>query len=249
MANIFETIFKFEKKELNRYMKEADQVIAFEEEMASKTDDELSAETKKFQEYLAASENEEIKDKRLEEIKHRAFAVCREGAKRSLHQFPYKVQIVGSLVINGGNIAEMRTGEGKTLTATMAVYLNALTGRGVHVVTVNEYLASRDAEWMGNVYRFLGLTVGVNLASKTAQEKREAYLCDITYTTNSELGFDYLRDNMAQNMEVGSASYAGSSSGSSTKPTPSSSTNPARRSSFPAANVRALLSTKSRTAS
>ena len=201
MANIFETIFKFEKKELNRYMKEADQVIAFEEEMASKTDDELRAETKKFQEYLAASENEEIKDKRLEEIKHRAFAVCREGAKRSLHQFPYKVQIVGSLVLNGGNIAEMRTGEGKTLTATMAVYLNALTGRGVHVVTVNEYLASRDAEWMGNVYRFLGLTVGVNLASKTAQEKREAYLCDITYTTNSELGFDYLRDNMAQNME------------------------------------------------
>ena len=132
-------------------MKEADQVIAFEEEMASKTDDELRAETKKFQEYLAASENEEIKDKRLEEIKHRAFAVCREGAKRSLHQFPYKVQIVGSLVLNGGNIAEMRTGEGKTLTATMAVYLNALTGRGVHVVTVNEYLASRDAEWMGNV--------------------------------------------------------------------------------------------------
>ena len=201
MANIFETIFKFEKKELNRYMKEADHVIAYEEQMRALSDDELRAKTKQFQDYLHASENDEVMDKRLEEIKHEAFAVCREGARRSLGQFPYKVQIVGSFVLNGGNIAEMRTGEGKTLTATMAVYLNALTGRGVHVVTVNEYLASRDAEWMGNVYRFLGLTVGVNLASKTASEKREAYLCDITYTTNSELGFDYLRDNMAQSMD------------------------------------------------
>lgn len=201
MANIFETIFKFEKRELNRYMKEADRVIAYEEEMSKLSDDELRARTKKFQDYLHAASNDEQMDKRLEEIKYEAFAVCREGARRALHQFPYKVQIVGSLVLNGGNIAEMRTGEGKTLTATMAVYLNALTGRGVHVVTVNEYLASRDAEWMGSVYRFLGLTVGVNLASKTPLEKREAYLCDITYTTNSELGFDYLRDNMAQSLE------------------------------------------------
>ncbi|MDY5440750.1 MAG: preprotein translocase subunit SecA [Candidatus Enteromonas sp.] len=201
MANIFETIFKFEKRELNRYMKEADRVIAYEEEMSKLSDEELRERTKKFQDYLHSSVDDEQMEKRLEEIKYEAFAVCREGARRSLGQFPYKVQIVGSLVLNGGNIAEMRTGEGKTLTATMAVYLNALTGRGVHVVTVNEYLASRDAEWMGNVYRFLGLTVGVNLASKTASEKREAYLCDITYTTNSELGFDYLRDNMAQSLD------------------------------------------------
>lgn len=201
MANIFESIFHFEKRELNRYMKEADRVISFEKEIAALSDDELRAKTKHFQEYLKGSANDEEMDRRLEEIKYEAFAVCREGAKRSLKQFPYKVQIVGSLVLNGGNIAEMRTGEGKTLTATMAVYLNALTGRGVHVVTVNEYLASRDAEWMGNVYRFLGLTVGVNLSTKTAAEKREAYLCDITYTTNSELGFDYLRDNMAQSLD------------------------------------------------
>ena len=200
MANIFEKIFRFEKRELNRYGKEADQIMALSEEIEKLSDDELRAETKKFQDYLRAGANDEEIDKRLAEIKHRAFAVCREGARRTLHQFPFKVQIIGSLVLNDGNIAEMRTGEGKTLTATMAVYLNALTGRGVHVITVNEYLASRDAEWMGQVYRFLGLTVGCNLASKTTQEKKEAYLCDITYTTNSELGFDYLRDNMTQDL-------------------------------------------------
>ena len=200
MANIFEKIFRFEKRELNRYGKEAEQIMALEPEMSKLTDDELRAETKKFQDYLRAGANDEEIDKRLAEIKHRAFAVAREGAKRTLHQTPFKVQIIGSLVLNDGNIAEMRTGEGKTLTCTMAVYLNALTGRGVHVITVNEYLASRDAEWMGQVYRFLGLTVGCNLASKTAQEKKEAYLCDITYTTNSELGFDYLRDNMTQDL-------------------------------------------------
>ena len=200
MANIFEKIFRFEKRELNKYGKEAEQIMALEPEIAKLSDDELRAETKKFQEYLRAGANDDEIDKRLAEIKHRAFAVAREGAKRTLNQTPFKVQIIGSLVLNGGNIAEMRTGEGKTLTCTMAVYLNALTGRGVHVITVNEYLASRDAEWMGQVYRFLGLTVGCNLASKTTQEKKEAYLCDITYTTNSELGFDYLRDNMTQDL-------------------------------------------------
>ena len=194
MANIFEKIFHFEKRELNRFAHEADRVIAYEEDMKKLSDDELRGKTKFFQEQLKEGKVT------TEDIKYEAFAVAREGARRTLHQFPYKVQIIGSLVLDKGFIAEMRTGEGKTLTATMAVYLNALKGEGVHVVTVNEYLAARDAEWMGEVYRFLGLTVGVNLASKTAREKREAYLCDITYTTNSELGFDYLRDNMAPSL-------------------------------------------------
>jgi preprotein translocase subunit SecA len=135
--------------------------------------------------------------KTIEDIKFEAFAVAREAAKRTLGQFPFPVQVMGAIVLNQGDVAEMKTGEGKTLTATMTVYLNALRGQGVHVVTVNEYLAKRDAEWMGQIYRFLGLTVGVNLREKTPSEKQEAYRCDITYTTNSEVGFDYLRDNMA----------------------------------------------------
>ncbi|MBQ9457446.1 MAG: preprotein translocase subunit SecA [Bacilli bacterium] len=200
MANIIEAIFHLEKRELKRYAKEADKVIALQDEMRALSDDELRARTKKFQDYLAAADTSEEKDRRMAEIKIEAFAVCREGAWRTLHQFPYKVQIIGSLVLNDGNVAEMKTGEGKTLTCTMCVYLNACRGEGVHVITVNEYLASRDAEWMGQVYRFLGLTVGINLASKTSSEKKEAYLCDITYTTNSELGFDYLRDNMTQSL-------------------------------------------------
>ena len=200
MANIIEAIFHLEKRELKRYAKEADKVMALQDEMRALSDDELRARTKKFQDYLAAAETSEEKDRRMAEIKIEAFAVCREGAWRTLHQFPYKVQIIGSLVLNDGNVAEMKTGEGKTLTCTMCVYLNACRGEGVHVITVNEYLASRDAEWMGQVYRFLGLTVGINLASKTSSEKKEAYLCDITYTTNSELGFDYLRDNMTQSL-------------------------------------------------
>ena len=190
MANIIEKIFHLEKRELNRYAKEADRVMAYDEQFSKLTDDELRAKTAEFKEALKNG-------KTLEDIKYEAFAVAREGAWRAIKQKPFKVQIIGSLVLNGGNVAEMRTGEGKTLTATMAVYLNALTGEGVHVITVNEYLASRDSEWMGQIYRFLGLTVGLNLSSKTAAEKREAYLCDITYTTNSELGFDYLRDNMS----------------------------------------------------
>ncbi len=200
MANIIEALFRLEKRELKKLEREADRVIALEPEIEKLTDDELRAKTEEFKNYLRSSANDEEKDRRAEEIKIQAFAVAREGAWRTLKQKPFKVQIVGSLVLNGGNIAEMRTGEGKTLTATMAVYLNALRGDGVHVITVNEYLAARDAEWMGQVYRFLGLTVDVNLASKTAGEKRAAYLCDITYTTNSELGFDYLRDNMASTM-------------------------------------------------
>ena len=195
MANIIEKIFNFEKRELNKYMKEADIVMSYADKMAALSDDELRAKTKEYKELLRSGA------KTMEDIKYEAFAVCREGARRALGLYPYKVQIVGSLVLHGGNVAEMRTGEGKTLTATMAVYLNALAGNGVHVITVNEYLASRDAEEMGRVYRFLGLTVGINLASKSPAEKKEAYLCDVTYTTNSELGFDYLRDNMTQSVE------------------------------------------------
>ena len=193
MANFIEAIFHLEKRELNRYAREADRVMSYEKEFRALTDDELRAKTAEFQEKLKNGAS-------LNDIKYEAFAVAREGAWRTIHQFPFKVQIIGALVLNDGNVAEMRTGEGKTLTATMAVYLNALTGDGVHVVTVNEYLAARDADWMGNIYRFLGLTAGVNLASKTSSEKKEAYLCDITYTTNSELGFDYLRDNMTQSV-------------------------------------------------
>ncbi len=194
MSNIIEKIFHLERRELNRYEREADQVMAYDEAMSKLTDDELKAKTAEFRKRLADGET-------LENIKYEAFAVAREAAWRVLHQKPFKVQIVGSLVLNNGDVAEMKTGEGKTLTATMAVYLNALSGKGVHVVTVNEYLASRDADWMGQIYRWLGLTVGVNLAAKGAHEKREAYACDITYTTNSELGFDYLRDNMAPNLD------------------------------------------------
>ena len=183
----------FDKRMLKKYSKEADKVMAFEEQMKAMSDDELRAKTQFFKDQLANG-------KTLDDIKIEAFAVAREAARRTIGEFPYKVQIIGSLVLHEGDVAEMKTGEGKTLTATMAVYLNALAGKGVHVVTVNEYLSQRDADWMGQIYRFLGLTVGVNLRAKTTSEKREAHACDITYTTNSELGFDYLRDNMATDM-------------------------------------------------
>ena len=158
--------------------------------MAKLSDEELQAKTPYFKQLLASG-------KTLDEIQPEAFAVCREAAKRVIGQYPYNEQVFGAQVLHEGDVAEMKTGEGKTLTATMAVYTNALSGKGVHVVTVNEYLASRDADWMGRIYRFLGLTVGVNLREKSTQEKQEAYKCDVTYTTNSEVGFDYLRDNMA----------------------------------------------------
>jgi len=184
----------FDKMALKKYSRIADKVMALEESMKALSDDELRAKTPYFKELLANG-------KTLDDIKIEAFAVAREAARRTLAEFPYRVQIIGSLVLHSGDVAEMKTGEGKTLTATMAVYLNALAGKGVHVVTVNEYLSERDANWMGQIYRFLGLTVGVNLRTKTTSEKKEAYLCDITYTTNSELGFDYLRDNMATSMQ------------------------------------------------
>ena len=185
----------FDKRAIKKYEKEADKVLKYEEQMKALSDDELRAKTPAFKERLAKGET-------LDDIKYEAFAVAREAARRTIGEFPYKVQIIGSLVMHDGDVAEMKTGEGKTLTATMATYLNALGGQGVHVVTVNEYLSERDSNWMGQIYRFLGLTVGLNLRSKSNSEKREAYLCDITYTTNSELGFDYLRDNMATSMKT-----------------------------------------------
>jgi preprotein translocase subunit SecA len=194
MANIIERLFHLEQREINRYAREADQVLKYDEQMGKLSEEELRAKTAEFKERLNKGET-------LEDIKYEAFAVARESAWRTLKQKPFKVQVMGALVLHNGDVAEMKTGEGKTLTATMAVYLNALTGKGVHVITVNEYLAQRDADWMGQIYRYLGLTVGVNLAAKTTSEKKEAYACDITYTTNSELGFDYLRDNMAPTLQ------------------------------------------------
>lgn len=189
MANILNKLFDFNKKEVKKLEKIADRVESFASPMEQLSDDALKAKTIEFKERY---ENGESLDQLLPE----AFAVCREAARRVLGMFPYRVQIMGAAALHDGNISEMKTGEGKTLTATMAVYLNAITGKGVHVVTVNEYLASRDAGEMGELYNFLGLTVGLNLNSLSKEEKREAYAADITYSTNNELGFDYLRDNM-----------------------------------------------------
>lgn len=189
MANILKKWVESDNRELKRLTKIADKVEAYAQDMAELSDDELKAKTPEFKKRYQAGET-------LDDLLPEAFAVAREGAKRVLGLYPYHVQIIGGIVLHEGNIAEMKTGEGKTLTATMPVYLNALAGEGVHVVTVNEYLSSRDATEMGELYNWLGLSVGLNITSKTPEEKREAYNCDITYSTNSELGFDYLRDNM-----------------------------------------------------
>ena len=188
------------KKHLKRLRARALQVDALKDSIATLSEDELRAKTRSFQKYIKSKKTYEEQNAALEEILVEAFAVCREAAKRVLGQFPYIVQIMGALAIHEGDIAEMKTGEGKTLTATMAVYANALTGRGVHVITVNEYLAKRDASWMGEIYKYLGLSVGCNIRELNAEQKRKMYNCDITYTTNSELGFDYLRDNMARTL-------------------------------------------------
>ena len=187
-------VFSEEKRELNSLRKLANKVIKLEDEIAALTDEELKDKTEEFRKRLAEGQT-------VDDIMIEAFAVAREAASRVINEKPYPVQIMGSLAMHQGDISEMKTGEGKTLTATMAVYLNALVGKGVHVITVNEYLAGRDAAWMGEVYRFLGLSVGVNQRELSAKEKREAFACDITYTTSSELGFDYLRDNMVTNVE------------------------------------------------
>lgn len=204
MANILKTIIENDKGEIRRLEKMADKVFKYEDQMAALTDDQLKVKTVEFKERYQNGES-------LDSLLYEAFAVVREGAKRVLGLFPYKVQVMGGIVLHHGDVPEMRTGEGKTLTATMPVYLNALSGKGVHVVTVNEYLSERDATEMGELYSWLGLSVGINLAAKSPMEKKEAYECDITYSTNSEIGFDYLRDNMvvrAENMVQRPLNYA-----------------------------------------
>lgn len=188
-------------KEIKQLGKLADKVIALEEKTAILTDGEIRNKTKQFQTELADIDNVKKQNDYLDKILPETYALVREGSKRVFNMTPYKVQIMGGIAIHKGDIAEMRTGEGKTLTATMPTYLNALAGRGVHVITVNEYLSSVQSEEMAELYNFLGLTVGLNLNSKTTEEKREAYAQDITYSTNNELGFDYLRDNMVNYSE------------------------------------------------
>lgn len=194
MANILRTIIENDKGEVRKLTKIAKKVEGYANEMEALSDEELQAKTDEFKERYQNSET-------LDDLLPEAFAVVREASKRVLGLYPYRVQIMGGVVLHHGDVPEMRTGEGKTLTATMPVYLNALAGEGVHVVTVNEYLATRDATEMGELYSWLGLSVGINLAAKSSSEKREAYNCDITYSTNAEIGFDYLRDNMVVRKE------------------------------------------------
>ena len=188
---IFEKLLRAgEGRMLRRLKAIADAVNSIEEHYTDLTDDELRELTEVFKQRYADGET-------LDDLLPEAFATVREAAKRVLGQRHYDVQIMGGAALHFGNIAEMKTGEGKTLTCMLPAYLNALTGKGVHVITTNDYLAQRDAEWMGQVHRFLGLTVGVILPNRSATAHREAYECDITYGTNNEFGFDYLRDNMA----------------------------------------------------
>ena len=189
MANILKKIYDNDRRELKKFEKLATKVESLGDEYEKLPDEQLQAKTPEFRKRLENGET-------LDDILPEAFATAREGAKRVLGLYPFRVQIIGGIALHYGNIAEMMTGEGKTLTATLPVYLNALTGKGVHVVTVNEYLSSRDESEMGQLYKWLGLSVGLNLNSMSADEKRDAYNCDVTYSTNSELGFDYLRDNM-----------------------------------------------------
>ncbi|HKM32841.1 MAG TPA: DEAD/DEAH box helicase, partial [Oscillospiraceae bacterium] len=187
---IISSIFgSYSQKELKRIEPIKEMVIALEEKYRAMSEEELKGQTPILKERLAQGET-------LDDILPDAFAVCREAADRALGMRHYPVQIIGGIVLHQGRIAEMRTGEGKTLVATLPAYLNALSGKGVHIVTVNDYLAKRDSEWMGKVYRYLGLSVGLVVHSKSNDDRRKEYLCDITYGTNNELGFDYLRDNM-----------------------------------------------------
>ncbi|AXM89169.1 preprotein translocase subunit SecA [Anoxybacillus ayderensis] len=189
MLGMLKKVFDPNKRQIARLEKIANEIDALGPQMAQLSDDELRQKTEQFKARLEKGET-------LDDLLVEAFAVVREAAKRVLGMYPYKVQLMGGIALHEGNIAEMKTGEGKTLTATMPVYLNALTGKGVHVVTVNEYLASRDAHEMGRLYQFLGLSVGLNLSNMSREEKQAAYNADITYGTNNEFGFDYLRDNM-----------------------------------------------------
>lgn len=176
-------------RELKRIMPIVDKIESLRPDMQKLTDEELKGKTREFKERLGKGET-------LDDLLPEAFAAVREAAKRVLNMEHYRVQLIGGIILHQGRIAEMKTGEGKTLVSTLPAYLNALEGKGVNIVTVNDYLAKRDAEWMGKVHEFLGLTVGVVLNGMDSKERREAYDCDITYVTNNELGFDYLRDNM-----------------------------------------------------
>lgn len=186
---ILDKLFGGEAKQLESLRKKALEVDALSESTAALSDDELKAKTVEFKNRLTQGET-------LDDLMVEAFAVAREAARRVIGEYPYLVQIMGGIVLHKGDIAEMKTGEGKTLTSVLPVYLNALGGQGVHIITVNEYLAERDSKWMGAIHRFLGLSVGLNLRRLVPSEKRAQYNCDITYTTNAEAGFDYLRDNM-----------------------------------------------------
>ncbi|MBQ5754889.1 MAG: DEAD/DEAH box helicase, partial [Oscillospiraceae bacterium] len=193
--SLFEKIFgTFSEKELKKIQPVANQVLALEEKYAALPNDQLAAQTAVLKERLANGET-------LDDILPDAFAVCREASWRVLGMKHFPVQIIGGIVLHRSCIAEMQTGEGKTLVATLPVYLNALAGKGVHVVTVNDYLARRDSEWMGKVYRFLGLSVGLVVHGVSAADRKAAYLADVTYGTNNEFGFDYLRDNMVVHQE------------------------------------------------
>ncbi len=194
MLNFLKNIFDHEYKELNRFKLIADKVVALDEEYQKKTDKQLKSTTDKLKKRLDEGES-------LDDLIPDAFALVREAAYRTIGEKPFYTQILGALAIHFGNISEMKTGEGKTLTCVMPAYLNALTGKGVHVVTVNEYLAGRDASWMGQIFEFLGMSVAVNLREMSPKEKKDAYNCDILYSTNNELGFDYLRDNMVVRKE------------------------------------------------
>ena len=189
--NVVEKVFgTHSQRELKRIYPTVDKIESLRDSMMALSDEELKNKTKEYKSRYADGET-------LEDLLPEAYATVREAARRVLNMEHYRVQLVGGIILHQGRIAEMRTGEGKTLVSTLPAYLNALTGRGVHVVTVNDYLAKRDAEWMGQVHEFLGLKVGVVLNDMKSDERREAYKCDITYVTNNELGFDYLRDNMA----------------------------------------------------
>ena len=188
---LFTKIFgTYSDRELKAIYPIVDKIEALEEEYKTLTDAQLQAKTAEFKERLANGET-------LDDILPEAFATAREAAWRVLGLRPYRVQLIGGIVLHQGRIAEMKTGEGKTLVATLPAYLNALSGRGVHIVTVNDYLAKRDSEWMGKVHRFLGLEVGLIIHGVEKEERQKAYAADITYGTNNEMGFDYLRDNMA----------------------------------------------------
>src|SRR5690554_2155462 len=190
MLKLIEKIIgSYSDRELKRIMPIVEKIESLEKKMQAMTDDELKAMTPHFKKRLKEGET-------LDDILPEAFAVVREASKRVLGMRHFKVQLIGGIVLHQGRIAEMKTGEGKTLVATLPVYLNALEGKGVHVVTVNDYLAKRDSEWMGKVYNFLGLSVGLIIHGLDNATRRKAYSCDITYGTNNEFGFDYLRDNM-----------------------------------------------------